>query len=84
MDCFVVFALDDLQQVYLWRLEAEEAARSAGRSALGSEELRRFVATYLPAYEAYRPQLYAAAEGCGVEGRPTWLCRVGRDRTVLG
>ena len=38
----------------------------------------------MPAYKAYLPGLYSAADGAGVGGKPTLLVRVDASRGVLG
>lgn len=44
IDCFCVFAMDEIDQVYTWRLQAEEAMKRSGRGGMSSEDLffRRF------------------------------------------
>ena len=46
----------------------------------GDEQVRAFVSCYMPAYAAYTPDLYAAAEGGGVDGKPTLKIAVDRSR----
>ncbi|CAK9068457.1 D-glycerate 3-kinase [Durusdinium trenchii] len=83
IDCFCVFAMDEIDQVYTWRLQAEEAMKRSGRGGMSSEEVKRFVNRFMPAYLAYRPQLYAAAAEGSVSGKTALLCKIGRDRSVL-
>lgn len=83
IDCFCVFAMEEIDQVYTWRSQAEEAMKRSGRDGMSPSEVKDFVDRYMPAYIAYRPGLYAAASHGGVNGKPTWLCHVGRDRLPI-
>lgn len=83
IDCFCVFAMEEIDQVYTWRSQAEEAMKRSGRDGMSPSEVKDFVDRYMPAYIAYRPGLYAAASHGGVNGKPTWLCHVSRDRLPI-
>ena len=54
--------------------------RASGRGGMSDEQVRDFVARYLPAYGAYLPGLYAAARGDGVGGRPTLAVKMDAQR----
>lgn len=75
--------MEEIDQVYVWRSQAEEAMKRSGRDGMSPAEVKEFVDRYMPAYLAYRPGLYAAASQGGVNGKPTWLCHVGRDRLPI-
>eukprot|EP00434_Breviolum_minutum_P016986 symbB.v1.2.014985.t1/scaffold1107.1/size155946/19 len=77
IDCFCVFAMEEIDQVYSWRSQAEDAMKRSGRGGMSQEEVKDFVDRYMPAYFAYRPGLYASASQEGVDGKPSWLCHVG-------
>jgi len=83
IDCFCVFAMEEIDQVYSWRSQAEDAMKRSGRGGMSQEEVKDFVDRYMPAYIAYRPDLYASASQEGVDGKPSWLCHVGRDRLPI-
>ena len=80
MDAWVVVAVDDHEYVFEWRLQAERAMAAQGRPGMSDEQVRAFVSCYMPAYAAYTPDLYAAAEGGGVDGKPTLKIAVDRSR----
>ncbi len=49
-----------LQWVYKWRLQAEEKMRASGKAGMTDQQIADFVSRFMPAYQAYLPQLYAA------------------------
>ena len=75
--------MEDAQCVYTWRLEAERAMAAAGRSGMSDAQVADFVSRYMPAYDAYLPGLYAAAEGDGVDGKPTLLVQIDATRAPM-
>jgi len=44
--------------VFEWRSQAEREMRRSGRSAMTEEQVRDFVSRFMPAYNAYLPDLY--------------------------
>eukprot|EP00931_Biecheleriopsis_adriatica_P064521 TRINITY_DN39286_c0_g1_i1.p1 TRINITY_DN39286_c0_g1~~TRINITY_DN39286_c0_g1_i1.p1 ORF type:complete len:407 (-),score=92.95 TRINITY_DN39286_c0_g1_i1:58-1278(-) len=80
LDCFCVVGLEDVDQVYKWRLQAEKARTTHGGQGMSEEELKSFVSVYMPAYTAYRECLYDAAAGAGVDGKPSLVFFSGDDR----
>ena len=82
MDAWVVLGMEDPKVVYTWRLQAEHAMKEAGRPGMTDAQVADFVTRYMPAYEAYLPGLYAAAEGSGVGGSPTFLAWVDEGRNA--
>ena len=80
---WVVVAIDDVQHVYRWRLEAEQAMKASGRDGMTDEEVRDFVSRYMPAYETFLPALYAASLDRGVGGKSTLIVNVDGDRKVV-
>lgn len=75
-----MLAIDEPRWVFDWRLEAERAMAAAGRPGMSDAEVADFVSRYQPAYTAFLPALYAAAEAGGVGGKPTLLVRVDKTR----
>eukprot|EP00182_Erythrolobus_australicus_P000638 CAMPEP_0185840652 /NCGR_PEP_ID=MMETSP1353-20130828/16597_1 /TAXON_ID=1077150 /ORGANISM="Erythrolobus australicus, Strain CCMP3124" /LENGTH=103 /DNA_ID=CAMNT_0028540009 /DNA_START=21 /DNA_END=332 /DNA_ORIENTATION=- len=62
LDAMIVVQVGSAEWVYEWRAQAERNLRKregAGR-AMTEEQLREFVSRFMPAYEAYLPQLYSA------------------------
>jgi len=85
MDAWVVLATDDVANVYEWRLQAERAMAASGRPGMSDAQVADFVSRYMPAYAAYLPALYKAAEELGgVRGLPTFFVRVDRTRNPVG
>jgi len=83
MDAWAVIGIDDLSHVCAWRTQAEQAMAAAGRPGMDDAAVADFVSRYLPAYRAYLPALYAAAQAGGVGGKPTLLARVDGNRRVV-
>ncbi|CAK0882900.1 unnamed protein product [Prorocentrum cordatum] len=85
VDAWCVVAVDDIERVYGWRLQAERAMAAEGRPGMDDEAVRAFVAGYMPAYEAYCPALWAASApgGGGLDGKPTLLLCVDGDRAPV-
>ncbi|KAJ1452796.1 P-loop containing nucleoside triphosphate hydrolase protein [Pelagophyceae sp. CCMP2097] len=73
VDAWVVLAVEDTARVVNWRLQAEQQRRDQGLGAMSDEQLRDFVARFLPAYQAYLPALYKSAQHGGVDGKPTLI-----------
>jgi len=80
LDAWVVLALQDPSIVYTWRLQAEQAMAKAGRPGMSDEQVADFVSRYMPAYHAFCPGLYAAADEDGAFGKPTLLVQVDETR----
>eukprot|EP00981_Chlorochromonas_danica_P005917 scaffold1236_cov170-Ochromonas_danica.AAC.8 len=59
MDCWVVLAVQEVDSVYEWRLEAEQAMRRQRGAGMTDEQVQRFVDRYMPAYRCYLPSLYS-------------------------
>jgi len=57
-DSWIVLALDDIDTVYTWRLQAEIMMRSTGKAGLSDSQVRDFVSRFIPAYKQYLPSLY--------------------------
>ena len=58
VDSWLVIRIGDPQWVYQWRLQAEERMRASGKPGLSDEQVADFVSRFMPAYDAYLPQLY--------------------------
>lgn len=80
MDAWVVVGVDDPAVVYQWRLQAERAMAASGRPGMSDAQVADFVSRYMPAYHAYLPALYAAAEAGGVDAKPTIFAKVDAER----
>eukprot|EP00946_MAST-07B_sp_MAST-7B-sp1_P004368 g4368.t1 len=85
MSAWIVVSIDDLNHVYRWRLEAEQAMAARGKPGMSDDQVQDFVSRYMPAYRAYLPGLYAAAKegGQGVGSRPTLLVHVDGNRQIV-
>ena len=84
LDAWVVLAVDDPQCVYNWRLQAEQAMAAQGRPGMSDAQVADFVSRYMPAYHAFLPALYEAAEGSdGVDGKPTLMVKVDESRAPV-
>ena len=53
-DSWLVLQLDNVDHVYQWRLEAEKAQNNG----LSDDDVRDFVARFMPSYRAYLEKLY--------------------------
>lgn len=80
VDSFCVLAVEDIQQVYAWRQQAETEMKQTQGAGMSEEAVKKFVDNFMPAYAAYRQTLYASAAAAGVDGKPSLLCWVGPDR----
>ena len=76
VDDWMVVRVGDPEWVYKWRLQAEVAARDAGKPTLTDDEVADFVARFMPAYVAYLPRLYDA-------GPPLGALRGGEEGVVV-
>ena len=63
-DSWIVLALDDINTVYKWRLQAEIMMRNAGKPGLSDNEVKDFVDRFMPAYKQYLPTLYVTGPEC--------------------
>ena len=57
-DAWIVLALDDIDCVYRWRLEAEHKMIASGKPGMSDEQVRDFVARFMPAYKLYLTPMY--------------------------
>jgi D-glycerate 3-kinase len=57
LDALVALRADDDRFVEAWRVEAEDAARAAGRPALSPADTRDYIRRFLPAYVRWAPSL---------------------------
>ncbi len=80
MDAWVVLAVEDPEFVYRWRLQAEHAMAAKGRPGMSDAQVADFVSRYMPAYKAFLPALYSAAQSGGVDGKPTLAAYVDAER----
>ncbi len=54
-DAWVVVRVAEPSWVFDWRSQAETEMRAAGKPGLSDEQVRDFVARFMPAYQAYLP-----------------------------
>lgn len=94
VDAWVVVQVEDVEQVYAWRLEAERRmrARRGQGAGLTDEQVADFVSRFLPAYRAFlAPSLYGGGGeregkegeeggGDGIDGKPTLRFRIDAQR----
>lgn len=57
-DLWLVLAVKEPSVVYEWRLQAESNMRNKGLPGLSDEQVKDFVARFMPAYQTYLPDLY--------------------------
>lgn len=58
-DAWIVLALDSVDCVYRWRLEAEHKMIAGGKTGMTDEQVRDFVDRFMPAYHLYLGPMYA-------------------------
>lgn len=58
MNTWIILAIDEIEIVYQWRLEAEQKMKGAGKEGMSDEAVKEFVSRFMPAYAQYRPSLY--------------------------
>lgn len=83
MDCWVVLAVQEVDSVYEWRLEAEQAMRRQRGAGMTDEQVQRFVDRYMPAYRCYLPSLYSRGPE-RKEGASTLQIWIDRERRPTG
>jgi len=83
MDSWLIIQVGDANWVYNWRLEAEQSMRSQGRDALSDEQVKDFVSRFMPAYEAYLPQLYSQGPQGATSSTPTLWVSVDPSRNLV-
>jgi len=92
-DAWLVMALEDINYVFDWRLDAEHKMARAGKVGMTDAAVQDFVNRFMPAYMHYCPALHkaghgpqprkvgAAAGGAGGEGdTPALLVRLNQQR----
>ena len=58
LDCLIHLDTDDLQNVYMWRLDQEDALRRRmARLGMTEQGMINFLTAYMPAYELYLDEL---------------------------
>ena len=57
LDAFIQLMPREIEFVVNWRIEAEEKMKAQGRSGMSSDEIRRYIEKFLPAYRLYLPRL---------------------------
>lgn len=82
-DAWLVLAVNDVDIVYQWRLEAERSMRAMGKPSLTDEQVRDFVSRFMPAYETYLPHLYLNGPQRKTNSVPYKKVTVGADRLPI-
>mmetsp|Transcript_11024 Transcript_11024/g.31152 ORF Transcript_11024/g.31152 Transcript_11024/m.31152 type:complete len:337 (+) Transcript_11024:458-1468(+) len=81
-DCWLVIRVEDPQYVYKWRLQAEEQMRAGGKPGMTDEQIADFVSRFMPAYQAYLPDLYDKGPTTCAHGR-TLVIQVDETRSPV-
>lgn len=81
----ISFILDDLVNVYEWRIQQERALWQAKNQGMTDDEVVKFVKGYMPAYELYLDQLRRGFfRGCiGCEEKAQLRVLLDKERIVL-
>jgi pantothenate kinase-related protein Tda10 len=58
MHTWIILAIEEIEIVYSWRLEAERKMKAAGKEGMNDDAVKAFVSRFMPAYEQYRSPLY--------------------------
>mmetsp|Transcript_28914 Transcript_28914/g.53121 ORF Transcript_28914/g.53121 Transcript_28914/m.53121 type:complete len:339 (-) Transcript_28914:1187-2203(-) len=82
IDAWLVIKVKDINWVFEWRLEAEEAMKRTGRPGMAPDQIRDFVNRFMPAYQAYLPGLHRTAQNDGL-GKPVAIIEVDHSRRPL-
>ncbi|XP_077211925.1 D-glycerate 3-kinase, chloroplastic-like [Tasmannia lanceolata] len=79
---WLVIKIKEPNCVFQWRLQAEIAMRSDGKTGMSDEEVIDFVSRYLPAYKAYLPTLYAEGPS-GSDPEHVLVVEIDEDRNPM-
>lgn len=82
LDAALIAGVEDIEIVYKWRDEAEQARRDHGEGALSEEDVKRFCDRYMPSYRLFSPALYASGVN-GVSPGRTLQFMLRHDRTPV-
>ena len=82
-DTWLVLAVDTVDHVYKWRLQAEQNMGLQGKPRLSDDQVADFVNRFMPAYKAYLPSLYSLGPNRG-PGVTVTKINVAEDRSVVG
>lgn len=66
VEYFVLLKPLDLLNIVEWRIEAEEKMKAAGLGGMASDQIKRYVESFLPAHQTYLPRL---SESLPCEGK---------------
>ncbi|PFH32865.1 glycerate kinase [Besnoitia besnoiti] len=80
VDAWLILQVDDLQRVYGWRLEQEQALKASSGSGMSDEEVKAFVDRSVPAYKAYLPRLSAEGPSRAAASTPVFEILLGAGR----
>jgi D-glycerate 3-kinase len=80
---WLVVEVGDAAWVFNWRLEAEQKMKEAGKDGMSDQEVHAFVARYMPAYQAYLPEMYAKGPTTAQPGRCLFI-QVDEKRSLVG
>ncbi|KAK9829318.1 hypothetical protein WJX72_005180 [[Myrmecia] bisecta] len=82
VDSWLVVKVDDPQNVYQWRLQAEAMMKASGKAGMSEAQVADFVDRYMPAYKAYLPGLYTKGPTTAQPGK-LLVVAVDRNRGLV-
>jgi D-glycerate 3-kinase len=83
LDAFIWLEPERIEDVVTWRTEAEEKVRASGIPTMSNDQIRRYIESFLPAYETYLPTIATTAiSHGGMKHRPFLHLKVHRDRSL--
>lgn len=80
LDAFIHLLPEDRRYVLDWRSEAEAKMRASGKEGMSEEEIRRYLALFLPAYDRYLPALWSTPP---LPKEKCFRAVIGKDRGLL-
>ena len=60
-DAAIIIQIDDAQQVFEWRAQAEREMREKTGRGMTEDQLNFFINKFMPSYKAFLPSLYEGA-----------------------
>lgn len=81
-DAWLIVAVDDIDHVFKWRLQAETSMGQQGKARLSDKQVQDFVSRFMPAYASYLPRLYQQGPPRRSPDVPVLKLSVNQDRSV--
>lgn len=81
-DAWLLVAVDDVDHVFKWRLQAETSMGQQGKARLSDQQVQDFVSRFMPAYASYLPRLYQHGPPRRSPDVPVLKLLVNQDRSV--